>query len=110
MTLVLRCARIVVSPKRSDNTNKRGFQMAKKSVLTINSVFPYLYGAEGYACQVCGKHISPSHSPVRAAWVSHATGLILDPMGDYDFSEHSEDLVCEKCEDKFDPDALMQAM
>lgn len=85
--------------------------MAKKSVLTINSLFPYLYGAEGDACQMCGKHINLTNPyfPVRAAWVSHETGRILDPMGDYDFSEHSEDLVCEKCESKFDPDALMQA-
>jgi len=87
--------------------NKRGFQMAKKSVLTINSLFPYFDGAEGYACQVCGKHISPSSTPVWAAWVD-AAGFILDPMGDYD--SYNENLLCEKCESRFDPDALMQAM
>lgn len=84
--------------------------MAKKSVLTIDSLFPFFEGAGGDACSMCGKHINTSHSPVFAAWVSHATGRVLDPMGDYEFNDHSEELLCGKCEEKFDPDALMQAV
>jgi hypothetical protein len=78
-----------------------------KSVLTTNSVFPYFYGAEGYACQMCGKHISPSSSPVWAVWAD-AAGLILDPIDDHD--AYNENLLCEKCESKFDPDVLVQAV
>ncbi len=79
--------------------------MAQKFTYNVGSVAPQREDYDEFNCGVCGTRRS------RLRWAfqyDYSTGLLISQWGTYDFADHGEIVICEKCEPKFHPDTILE--